>query len=85
MGCTVNNFLLRGIIEGVLEGIVSIHDTNGDVVRVINGKNEPQCRCYQDIIVELVKVNSFHLGSTIGTMAWAVAVDIVTDLIDVWG
>ena len=39
MGCTVNNFLLRGIIEGVLEGIVSIHDTNGDVVRVINGKN----------------------------------------------
>ena len=30
------------------------------------------------------KVNAFYLRSTIGTMLWVVAVDIFTDILDVW-
>ena len=33
----------------------------------------------------MVKVNAFYLGYTIITMTWAVAVDIVTDILNGWG
>ena len=43
MGWTVNNLLLRGSLEGIMEGISYIHDTNGDVVCVSNGNNHTEC------------------------------------------
>ena len=85
MGQTVNHLPLRGNLEGILEGIGDIHYTNGEVVCGSNGKNHPQCGCCQYWRGGLVKVNGFHLRSTIGKMAWSEAVDVVTDLLDVWG
>ena len=38
MGCTVNNFPLRGSREDILEVIGEPCDTNGEVVSVRNGK-----------------------------------------------
>ena len=85
MWWTVKNLSLRGIREGVLEGIGDIRDTNGEVVGGINVNSNPGCGFCQYGRGGLVKVNSFNLGSTIGTMAWEVAADIVTDIIDRWG
>ena len=41
MGWTVNSFLLIGSLEGILEDIGDIQNTNGDVVCGINGNNQP--------------------------------------------
>ena len=44
MGRTVNNYPLRGILEGITEGIVDIRSTHGDMVCGSNIKNNPECR-----------------------------------------
>ena len=44
MGWQVNNLPLIGILEGLLEGIGDLCNTNGEVVSGINGKNQPECR-----------------------------------------
>ena len=41
MGCTVNNFPLKGILESIMGGIDEIRNTNGEVVGGINGNNQP--------------------------------------------
>ena len=41
----VNNLLLRGILEGIIEGICDICNANGEVVGGSNGKNQLECRC----------------------------------------
>ena len=43
MGWKVNSFLLIGSLEGILEDICDIKNTNGDVVCGINGNNQPYC------------------------------------------
>ena len=43
MGLKVNNFLLIGSREVILEGIGDIHNTNGDVLGGINGNNHLDC------------------------------------------
>ena len=40
MGWTVNNLLLRVSLEGIIEGIGDIQNTNGEVVGGINGNNQ---------------------------------------------
>ena len=85
MGWSVNNFPFRGILEGILEGIGDIRNTNGDVVGGRDGINNPDCRCFQDWRGGLVKVNAFHLRSTIIAMAWSILVDVITYLLDGWG
>ena len=84
MGYTINNLFLRGILEGIMDGIGEIYDTNDEVVCGSNGNNQPECGCCQDSRGGLVKVNAFYLESTISTMVWSVTVDIFTDLIDSW-
>ena len=77
MRWTVNSSQLVGILEGVLKGIGEIHNTNGEVVCGINFNNHPGYGCCYYCRGGLVKVNYFHLRSTIGTMAWSVVVDVV--------
>ena len=43
MGWEVNNFLLRGSLEVIMEGIGDIPDTNCEVVCGINGNNKTEC------------------------------------------
>ena len=43
MGWTVNYFFLVGSLGAILEGIGDICDTNGEVVCVSNGVNNPEC------------------------------------------
>ena len=43
MGCKVDDLLIRGSLEVILEGIGDIHNTNGDVVGGINDNNQPEC------------------------------------------
>ena len=43
MGLKVNNVPLRGSVEGILEVIGDIHDTNGEVLRGRNDTNYPEC------------------------------------------
>ena len=40
MGWAVNNFPLRGNLEGILEVIGDISDTNDEVLCFINGNNQ---------------------------------------------
>ena len=82
MGWAVKHFSLRGSLEGILEGIGYIRNTNGEVVCGSNGNNQPECGCYYDWREGLVKVNTFYLGSAIGTMDRALVVDIVADILD---
>ena len=42
MGQIVNNFLIRSL-EGILEGVCEIRNTNGDLVCGSNGNNKPDC------------------------------------------
>ena len=77
----VNNFLLRGSLEVILAFICDIHNTNGEVVCGINFNNHPGYGCCYYCRGGLVKVNYFHLRSTIGTMAWSVVVDVVKYII----
>ena len=44
MGWTVNYFLLRRILEDILEGIGDIYNNIVEVVCVRNGNNNPECR-----------------------------------------
>ena len=85
MGWKVNGFMLRGSLEGILEVMGDIYDTNGEVLCGSSGNNQPECACCQDCKGGMVKVNSFYLGSTIRTMTWSVEVYIVTDILDGWG
>ena len=82
MGWKVYDLLIVGSLEDILEGIGDISYTNGEVVCGSYGNNHPECGFCWDWRGGLVKVSAFHLGSTIGKMAWEVAVDIVTYLID---
>ena len=43
MGWTVNNFPLKLILEGIMEGIGDIRYTNGEVLCLSNAKNQPEC------------------------------------------
>ena len=45
MGCKLNTLPLRGRPESITEGIIDIHDTNGEVVRERNGNNRLECGC----------------------------------------
>ena len=45
MGYTINNLFLRGILEGIMDGIGEIYDTNDEVVCGSNGNNKPECGC----------------------------------------
>ena len=44
MGWTVNNSSLRGSLEGILEGIDDICNTDGEVLGERNGNNQLECR-----------------------------------------
>ena len=43
MGCTVNDFALRGSLEIIVEGIDDICSTNGEVISGSNGNNHQDC------------------------------------------
>ena len=44
----INNFMLRGILESILEGAGEICNENGEVVGLSNVRNKPECRYFED-------------------------------------
>ena len=84
MGCTENIFTLIGILESILEDIGDILNVNVEVLGVSDGNSQKYCRYCKECRERLVKVNAFHLSSTISATAQTILVDAVTYFFDIW-
>ena len=45
MGCKFNNITLVGVLERIMEVIIDIRNTSGEVVSGSDGKNQTYYRC----------------------------------------
>ena len=76
--------LSRGL-EGVMEGIGDVCNTNGDMVSICNGNKKIDSRVRKKQIIRNTKVNKFYLGITVLNMEGEVPVNVFGNIIDLGG
>ena len=72
-------------LEGVMEGIGDVCNTNSEMVSIRNGNKEIDSSVRKKQIIRNTKVNKFYLGITVFNMEGEVPVNVFVNIIDLGG